>query len=237
MVEPSSTVQLWLWIGTIGMALGALAFLVMAAREKPGNRWFHTITFFVAGIATVAYLAMALKQGWFPILREGQELAEPFYWARYVDWFFTTPLLLLDLALLAGATMEAIVWLLGLDVLMIATGFFAGVTSTNLRYVWFIVSSLVFIWLLWVLLAEILKAAKQRPPEVRSKFNQLAILLAILWTIYPILWLLGTEGFNVIGITGEVATFAIIDLIAKVGFGFLLLSNRKVLEAARPGTT
>ena len=31
--------------------------------------------------------------------------------------------------------------------------------------------------------------------------------------------------------------FAIIDLIAKVGFGCLLLSNRKVLEAARPNMT
>ena len=143
---------------------------------------------------------------------------------------------LLDLALLAGATMEAIVWLLGLDVMMIATGFFAGVTSTNLRWVWFIVSSVIFVWLLWVLLAEVLKAARQRPPEVRSKFNQLAILLAVLWTIYPILWILGTEGLNVIGITGEVATFTVIDLIAKVGFGFLLLSNRKVLDAARPAT-
>jgi bacteriorhodopsin len=88
--------------------------------------------------------------------------------------------------------------------------------------------------MLWVLLAEVLKAAKQRPPEVRARFNQLAVLLAILWTIYPILWVLGTEGLGVIGIGGEVATFAIIDLIAKVGFGFLLLSNRKVLEAARP---
>jgi bacteriorhodopsin len=91
--------------------------------------------------------------------------------------------------------------------------------------------------MLWILLSEVLKAAKQRPPEVRAKFNQLAVILAVLWTIYPILWLLGTEGFNVIGITGEVATFAIIDLIAKVGFGFLLLSNRKVLEAARPNMT
>ncbi|MEI7794956.1 MAG: bacteriorhodopsin [Thermoleophilia bacterium] len=236
MIEPSSAVQLWLWIGTIGMALGALAFLLMAARERPGRRWFHTITFFVAGIAAVAYLAMALKQGWFPIAREGEAFAEPFYWARYVDWFFTTPLLLLDLALLAGATMEAIVWLLGLDIMMIATGFFAGVTSTNLRWVWFIVSSVIFVWLLWVLLAEVLKAARQRPPEVRAKFNQLVVLLAILWTIYPILWILGTEGLNVIGITGEVATFAVIDLIAKVGFGFLLLSNRKVLDAARPTT-
>ncbi|MBM3664495.1 MAG: rhodopsin, partial [Actinobacteria bacterium] len=145
-----------------------------------------------------------------------------------------TPLLLLDLALLAGATKEAIVWLLGLDVMMITTGFFAGVTSSNLRYIWFIVSALVFVWLLWVLLSEVLKAANERAPEVKAKFTQLAVLLAVVWTIYPILWLLGTEGFNIIGITGEIATFAIIDLIAKVGFGFLLLSNRKVLEAARP---
>ena len=235
MIDPPSSVQLWLWIGTIGMALGALVFLLMAAREKPGNRWFHTITFFVAAIATIAYLAMALKQGWIPITREGQSMTEPFYWARYVDWFFTTPLLLLDLALLAGATREAITWLMGLDVLMISTGFFAGITAGNIRYVWFAVSCVIFLWMLWVLLAEILKAAKQRSPEVRSKFNQLAVLLAILWTIYPILWILGTEGVNAIGITGEVATFAIIDLVAKVGFGFLLLSNRKVLEAARPG--
>jgi len=234
MVEPSDAVQIWLWIGTIGMALGALAFLFMAARERPGHRWFQTITFFIVGIAAIAYLAMALKQGYFPILREGQDMAEPFYWARYVDWFFTTPLLLLDLALLAGATKEAIVWLLGLDVMMIATGFFAGITASDIRYVWFIASALVFVWLLWVLLSEVVKAANQRAPEVKAKFIQLAVLLAIVWTIYPILWLLGTEGFNVIGITGEVATFTIIDLIAKVGFGFLLLSNRKVLEAARP---
>ena len=132
MVEPSNAVQMWLWIGTIGMALGALVFLVLAARERPGHRWFHTITFFIAAIATVAYLGMSLKQGWFPILREGHEFYEPFYWARYVDWFFTTPLLLLDLALLAGASKEAIVWLIGLDLGMIATGFFAGVTSSDL---------------------------------------------------------------------------------------------------------
>jgi len=237
MVEPSDAVQMWLWIGTIGMALGAVAFLFMAAREKPGHRWFHTITFFVAGIAFVAYLAMSLKQGWFPITREGEMMAEPFYWARYVDWFFTTPLLLLDLALLAGATKEAIVWLLGLDVMMITTGFFAGITASDTRWIWFALSCVIFVWMLWVLLAEVLKAAQGRSPEVRSKFYQLAILLAILWTVYPILWVLGTEGLGVISITGEVATFAVIDLIAKVGFGFLLLSNRKVLEEARPSAT
>jgi bacteriorhodopsin len=121
--------------------------------------------------------------------------------------------------------------------MMIATGFFAGITASDIRWVWFAVSCVIFVWMLWVLLAEILKAAGNRPPEVRSKFNQLAIILAVVWTIYPILWVLGTEGINVIGIEGEVATFAVIDLIAKVGFGFLLLSNRKVLEAARPNAT
>ena len=135
------------------MALGALAFLFMAARERPGHRWFQTTTFFIVGIAAIAYLAMALEQGYFPILREGQDMAEPFYWARYVDWIFTTPLVLLDLALLAGATKEAIAWLL------------------------------------WVLLSEVVRAANQRAPEGKAKVIQLAVLLAVVWTIYPILWL------------------------------------------------
>ena len=32
------------------------------------------------------------------------------YWARYVDWFFTTPLLLLDILLLAGAPIGTTLW-------------------------------------------------------------------------------------------------------------------------------
>lgn len=32
------------------------------------------------------------------------------YWARYVDWFFTTPLLLLDILLIAGVPVGTTMW-------------------------------------------------------------------------------------------------------------------------------
>ncbi len=32
------------------------------------------------------------------------------YWARYVDWVFTTPLLLLDLLLLAACPIGTAMW-------------------------------------------------------------------------------------------------------------------------------
>lgn len=46
------------------------------------------------------------------------------------------------------------------------------------------------------------------------------------------MWLLGTEGFNAVGSTLEAFLFLILDFFAKIGFGFLLLTNRQALGEA-----
>lgn len=57
----------------------------------------------------------------------------------------------------------------------------------------------------------------------------------MLWSCYPIVWLLGSEGFGAASPTLEVFLFLILDLFAKVGFGFLLLTNRRTLSDAGGG--
>ena len=52
----------------------------------------------------------------------GKHAAREIYWARYADWLGTTPLLLLDLALLAGLSGVDIVLISIADVGMIITG-------------------------------------------------------------------------------------------------------------------
>jgi bacteriorhodopsin len=47
------------------------------------------------------------------------------YWARYVDWLLTTPLLLIDLGLLAGLNGASIFSAVVADVVMILGGLFA----------------------------------------------------------------------------------------------------------------
>ncbi len=63
----------------------------------------------------------------------------------------------------------------------------------------------------------------------------MALLTIVLWSLYPIVWLLGTEGFAVASSTVEVFLFLILDILAKIGFGFLLLTNREALSQAGGG--
>jgi bacteriorhodopsin len=157
------------------------------------------------------------------------------YWARYADWLFTTPLLLIDLALLANADRTTIGTLVGLDVMMILTGL-AGALSREgqlVRIVWWAISTGALVVLLYLLLGTLSEKASRQSGEVAALFSQLRNLTLVLWAIYPVIWILGTEGgVEVIPLGVETVAFMILDLAAKVGFGFLLLRSRDVLSAA-----
>jgi bacteriorhodopsin len=69
-----------------------------------------------------------------------------------------------------------------------------------------------------------------RGGAVQSTFRTMALLAIVLWSLYPVVWLLGTEGFNAVGSILEVFLFLILDFFVKIGFGFLLLTNRQALN-------
>ena len=66
-------------------------------------------------------------------------------------------------------------------------------------------------------------------------FNRLATLTIVLWCLYPVVFLFGTQGFRAVDQAFEVFLFLILDLLSKVAFGFLLLSNRQAIGEASSG--
>ena len=223
-----------LLVGTIGMALGTVVFIAMGAGEKDEKmQEFYIVTIFIAAIAAVSYFSMWSGYGLIEVTVGGETL--DIYWARYADWLFTTPLLLLDLALLAGANRNTISTLIGLDVGMILTGL-AGALATEgaaFRIVWWGISCGFFVVLLYFLVGSLSQKAASKSGDVAALFSTLRNLVIVLWTAYPIVWIIGTEGtIGLIGLGVETAAFMVLDLSAKVGFGFILLRSRNVLEAA-----
>lgn len=218
---------LFLSIGALGMLIGAVSFAYLGTQAPQGTRHFYAITFAIALIAFLAYLVMATGGG---VTLVGDRA---FYYARYVDWVFTTPLLLLDLALLAlarpGRNIGLIVGIIVLDLFMILTGLWAGGTEGGGRYFLWLVSTIAMIALLYLVVTKLFAAASTQTPGVQQVFKTLAILTVVLWSLYPVVWLLGTEGFGAVGLTVEVFLFLVLDLSAKIGFGFLLLTNRQAL--------
>jgi bacteriorhodopsin len=168
----------------------------------------------------------------------------PIYWARYTDWLFTTPLLLYDLGLLAGADRNTIASLVSLDVLMIGTGVVAtlsagsGVLSAGAeRMVWWGISTAFLLVLLYFLFSSLSGRVADLPSETRSTFKTLRNLVTVVWLVYPVWWLVGTEGLGLVGIGIETAGFMVIDLTAKVGFGIILLRSHSVLDGAVQSTS
>ncbi|MDZ7731341.1 MAG: bacteriorhodopsin [Natrialbaceae archaeon] len=234
MATPGSE-QLWLWLGSLGMFLGMLYFIArgwgVTDRRK---QEFYIVTIFITAIAFVNYLAMALGFGLTTVTVAGEEL--PMYWARYTDWFFTTPLLLIDLGLLAGATRNQLATLVGLDVLMIGTGAIAALsggdgvfTAEGRRLIWWGISSGFLLVLLYLLYGTLSARAEALAPGARSTSRRYGRSWSSCGRYTRSGGSSPPKGRSV-GLYIETAGFMVLDLVAKVGFGYILLSSREAMN-------
>lgn len=220
--------QTWLWIGVIGMTIGA-AFFGLGAHNAKNERWriLFTLNFFICLIAAGLYLSMALGQGRSVI--EGR----PTVWVRYVTWFLSTPLLLLDLTFLGRTSLPITGSLLGANTYMIVTGFVATISPNRaIGHIWYIVSCVAFLAVFYLLLNQYRKEAERKHPRAKQVFHKLLAVHLVLWTCYPIVWLLGNTWLNAIGQGVETMLYTLLDLASKVGFGFLSLNSMHTLEQA-----
>lgn len=246
----TSTQETWLWVGTAGMALGAVLILILG--RGLGKHSHHAVaSFFVCAIAACFYLLMAQGQGDVVVTAKDVVLTPEglavdvesrlVYFARYIDWVVTTPLLLIGLLGVGLVAVKSageevrqrtglVAGVIGADILMIITGLFGALSldSTH-KYIWFIVSCVFFLAVLVVVWGPVRASAKAQGGGVAALYDKLLFILTGLWFIYPVLWLLGTEGTETISLDSEVAVFAVIDLLAKVGFGLVLVTGVKRL--------
>lgn len=225
------TTQIWLWIGFAGMAVGSLLFGAKAiARRRKEGMEFALVSFFITLWAATLYLSMALGETVLVDFKGQHEI----FWGRYVDWVVTTPLLLLDLGVIAGCRPKLIAGVLGADIFMILTGLVATLEGSPTNYLWYTISSGAFIAILIALFTEFSATARRRNGKVNKLFQTLRNVLTVLWIAYPIVWILGPEGLTVLSIGVETACYAILDLFAKVGFGLILngASSEVLTEAS-----
>lgn len=210
----------WLWIGFIGMAIGAAVILFQMDRRTPGEEAHGVLHAIVPMIAAGFYLLMALNQGSVTI-DNGRE----FLWARYADWSITTPLLLTALALTALEDLRKrlglFVGMIGADVYMILAGFAAGVspTSSAEKWVWFLMSCGAFLAVYWVIWGPLRSEAERAGNGTVFKRN--AAILSVLWLLYPLVFLFGTEGLLIISPALSALCYTVLDLVSKVAYGIL----------------
>ena len=109
------------------------------------------------------------------------------YWARYVDWTVTTPLLLLDLAFLAGLSGANILVAVTADVIMIVTGLAAAFTTDeSVKWGWYAMSCAAYLVVVYQLAVHGRAMAQSKDSKTGTFFNAIAGFTLVLWTLYPV---------------------------------------------------
>jgi bacteriorhodopsin len=216
-------------IATMGAA--ALFFFNAKSLVSPKYRTAVLISGVIVSVATYHYFRIFNSWDASFMLQDGAYIStgQPFNDAyRYVDWLLTVPLLLIEtvavLALSKTVARPLFAKLAIAAVLMIGTGYPGEVAdSITARAIWGAVSTVPFVYILYVLWSELQSAVARQPEAVQSLLGTLRVLILFSWGVYPIAYLLPE-----LGITGATATvgvqvgYTVADLIAKPLFGLLV---------------
>jgi len=236
-----------LWVGFVLLFLPALYFMCVMFEDltddgeiNGSNTWrqsmgMHRIVAgFICMFASLAYLTMATGHGYIVRCCDGRS----FYYARYIDWTLTTPLMLWELASLARATHNDMMFLVFIDILMIISGLIGALVCSGEKWVFFGFSILCFIPILtslcrWDRTAQLMSTGDlngqlenlgEFKPRRLRRYRTAMNITVITWFFYPIVWIFA-EGTDMMSAYAEAICYTALDVVAKSIFGFVLVQN------------
>lgn len=157
---------------------------------------------------------------------------------RYADWLITVPLLLVELIAVLGLSRAASSSLLGrltvASVAMIVLGYPGEVSAAaGTRWLFWALAMVPFIYILWVLYAELNRNVAGETGEVKQRLSGARNLIVLSWWVYPIAFVLPMIGLS--GAAAEVGLqigYSIADLTAKALYGVFIYRIAKAKSEA-----
>ncbi|WP_034553162.1 bacteriorhodopsin, partial [Carnobacterium funditum] len=216
------------WFYVMVMLVGALYFYSQSRNPKGVPKYEYMIAIFIPVWSALAYFSIAIGQG-------SLETSErTVYFARYLDWVFTTPLLLVALALTAmyytKKNISIILSLVFLDVIMIVSGLIASFSENAVKYIWYSIGVAALIIIFYIVWVPLMNIAKESDLKLYNHYKNAALYLSLFWIGYPTVWLLGPSGLGIVSEFIDILAFILLPIFSKVGFSVLDLKGLRNLK-------
>jgi bacteriorhodopsin len=226
-------------LGLASMLFTSLFLFVSRDRVLPRYRLAVTVSATVTAIAAYHYFRMFDS---FVHAYAGAE-NNPYAYNvgyRYIDWLLTVPLLLVEtVAVLAiGRVLQKqlLSRLVPAAAAMIVLGY-PGDARLDLfgisAPVWGALSTIPFLYILYVLFVELTKSLDRQSEQVRKTVKNLRLLLIATWGVYPITFILAmnAEGFDAAALVNREVGYTIADVLAKCAYGLLIFKIARMKSA------
>ena len=223
-VVPNDATGFTFWLGTMAMMAASVFFFLSMNNVDKKWRTSLLVSGLITFIAAVHYMYM----------RDAHADGGSTTVFRYVDWILTVPLMCVEFYLIlkvAGATKTHMWKLIGASTVMLVTGFFGESGMDFLvdlnAWQWGLISGIAYFWIAYeVWLGSLKKLAVAAGGNVLSAHKMLCWFVLVGWSIYPLGYMAGTEGwYNAIlpALDMEVI-YNLGDAVNKIGFGLVVYS-------------
>jgi sensory rhodopsin len=215
------------FIGSVSMLAATVFFLVQHGQVDKKFKDSMLVAALITGIAAVHYYYM--RDQWAEMGTSPTEL-------RYIDWILTVPLMVVEFALLTGVGMKKLLWA---SVIMLVTGYLgeSGIWPVMDASMWGGIAGLAYFWMAYEVgcltifggpSGEVGNALAKASGKIPSAGRMLQWFVLVGWSIYPIGYMLGTDGWysglgSILPLNMDIV-YNIGDAINKIGFGLAVWS-------------
>jgi bacteriorhodopsin len=218
---PTDYVGFTFFVGCMAMMAASAFFFLSLSQFDKKWRTSVLVSGIITFIAAVHYFYM--RDYWASF-----EESPTFF--RYVDWILTVPLMCLEFYLIlkiAGAKKSLLSKMIFYSVVMLVTGYFGEAVYPESAQIWGLISGIAYFAIVYeIWLGEASKLAKAAGGNVLEAHKILCWFVLVGWAIYPLGYMLGTEGWytSMLGKGNVDVAYNIADAINKIGFGLVIYS-------------
>lgn len=229
----------WLWTVTAIDFFSLIAILALLYITPRTDRIFHYISVLTIIVTGIAYFTLASDLGSQAIpvefKRSDDDVAgteRQVFWIRYVDWFFTGPLILLNVLLTAGVYWHTILYSILLYIVYVILLFVGSLVPTTYKWGYFTLAVVA----LALVLENIAWAGWRHASAIGGNISRLYLVvgpsLLLLWILYPVAWGVA-DGGNVIAPDSEQIFYGILDVLTKPVLAFVILIGHRSIDISQ----
>lgn len=220
-MDPTDYVGFTFFVGCMAMMAASAFFFLSLNQFDKKWRTSVLVSGLITFIAAVHYFYM--RDYW------AANMESPTFF-RYVDWILTVPLMCVEFYLIlkvAGAKPSLMWKLIVFSVIMLVTGYFgeAVFNTGSGPAVWGAISGAAYFYIVYeIWFGSAKKLAVTAGGEILKAHKILCWFVLVGWAIYPLGYMMGTEGWynSILPQGGIDVAYNIADAINKIGFGLVV---------------
>ncbi|KAI7788817.1 hypothetical protein LA080_008708 [Diaporthe eres] len=220
----------WLWAVTAVFVLEFLVFFGLTFVARSREKIFHYLFAVTLLVGSIAYYAMASDLAWDVISQanETQNGTRQIFFAKYVYWVVSFPVVTIALGLVSGVSWASILYNVTLSWVWVLSYLFSAYTASTYKWGFYAFGTAAWLLLAYSTLFEGRRSLATRDfGPAHSHHLLLAAWTNLLWLNYPIAFGI-SDGGNRIGVTPSFIYFGILDLlmVPVLAVAFLFLARQ-----------